>query len=36
MVLVTHDPDIAAFARRVLHFKDGRLVSDESASGRGN
>ena len=23
-------------ARRVLHFKDGRLVSDETASGRGN
>ena len=36
VVLVTHEPDIAAYARRVLHFKDGRLVSDETASGRGN
>ena len=36
VVLVTHEPDIAAYARRVLHFKDGRLVSDEVAPGRGN
>ena len=36
VVLVTHEPDIAAYARRVLHFKDGRLVSDETAPGRGN
>lgn len=36
VVLVTHEPDIAAYARRVLHFKDGRLVFDETASGRGN
>ncbi len=36
VVLVTHEPDIAAYARRVLHFKDGRLVSDETPSGRGN
>ena len=39
MVLVTHELDIAAYARRVLHFKDGRLVSDEKPSenpGRGN
>ena len=36
VVLETHEPDIAAYARRVLHFKDGRLVSDETASGRGN
>ena len=36
VVLVTHEPDIAAYARRVLHFKDGRLVSDETTPGRGN
>ena len=36
VVLVTHEPDIAAYARRVLHFKDGRLVADETAPGRGN
>jgi len=28
VVLVTHDPDIAAFADRNLLFKDGRLVRD--------
>ncbi len=29
VVLVTHEPDIAEYARRVLHFRDGKLVSDE-------
>ncbi len=28
VVLVTHEPDMAAWARRVLTMKDGRLVSD--------
>ncbi len=28
LVLVTHEHDIAAFARRVLGFRDGRLVED--------
>jgi putative ABC transport system ATP-binding protein len=26
VVLVTHEPDVARFARRVLRFRDGRLV----------
>jgi putative ABC transport system ATP-binding protein len=30
VVLVTHEPDVARFARRLLRFRDGRLVSDES------
>lgn len=34
VVLVTHEPDIAAYARRVLRFRDGRLVADETLSGR--
>jgi putative ABC transport system ATP-binding protein len=34
VVLVTHEPDIAAYARRVLRFKDGKLVSDERQEGR--
>ncbi len=29
IVLVTHEPDIAAYASRKLLFRDGRLVSDE-------
>jgi len=28
IVLVTHEPDIAAYASRVLVFRDGRLMSD--------
>jgi putative ABC transport system ATP-binding protein len=29
IVLVTHEHDIADFASRVMHFRDGRIVSDE-------
>ncbi|HEX6210497.1 MAG TPA: ABC transporter ATP-binding protein [Methylomirabilota bacterium] len=29
IVLVTHEPDIAAYAGRALVFRDGRLLSDE-------
>ncbi len=29
IVLVTHDPDIAAFANRNVHFRDGRVVLDQ-------
>jgi putative ABC transport system ATP-binding protein len=29
IVLVTHEPDIAAYASRILLFRDGRLLSDE-------
>ena len=29
VVLVTHEPDIAEYAGRVLRFKDGRLIRDE-------
>jgi putative ABC transport system ATP-binding protein len=28
IVLVTHEHDIAAFAGRVIHFRDGRIVED--------
>ena len=28
MVLVTHEPDIALFAKRVIRFLDGRMVED--------
>ena len=29
IVVVTHDPEVARFARRILRFRDGRLVSDD-------
>jgi putative ABC transport system ATP-binding protein len=29
IVVVTHENDVAAFASRVVHFRDGRVVSDE-------
>jgi len=29
IVMVTHEHDMAAYARRVVHFKDGRIESDE-------
>jgi putative ABC transport system ATP-binding protein len=29
IVLVTHEPDIATYAGRILTFRDGRLLSDE-------
>ncbi len=29
IVLVTHDPQVAAHARRVLRMRDGRLIGDE-------
>jgi len=32
IVLVTHEPDIAAYADRVLTIRDGELVSDEHRS----
>ncbi len=30
VVLVTHEPDIARYARRILGFRDGQVVQDES------
>jgi putative ABC transport system ATP-binding protein len=32
VVLVTHEPDIAGYARRVLTFRDGRLLGDEAVA----
>jgi len=28
VVLVTHDPEVASFSRRVVQFRDGRIVGD--------
>jgi len=29
VVLVTHEPDIAQYASRVIQMRDGRVLSDE-------
>ena len=33
LVLVTHDPALAAHADRIVTLRDGRIVSDEAATG---
>jgi len=27
--VVTHEPDIASYARRIVHIRDGEIASDE-------
>lgn len=34
IILVTHEPDIAAYSDRIIKFLDGRIVSDESGEGK--
>ena len=34
VVLVTHEPDMAVYARRCIHFLDGLVASDEQQPGR--
>jgi putative ABC transport system ATP-binding protein len=34
IVLVTHEPDIAQFAKRIVLFRDGRIRRDEPVAGR--
>ncbi|WP_176489419.1 ABC transporter ATP-binding protein [Brevibacillus laterosporus] len=29
VILVTHEPDIAEYAKRVIHFRDGQIVANE-------
>ncbi|MBP7554011.1 MAG: ATP-binding cassette domain-containing protein, partial [Spirochaetes bacterium] len=33
IILVTHEPDIAAFAKRKIVMKDGRIIEDATISG---
>ncbi|MBS1155347.1 MAG: transporter related protein [Proteobacteria bacterium] len=35
VLMVTHEHDMAAYARRVVHFIDGRVSSDETQQGEG-
>ena len=34
ILMVTHDADMAAFARRVVHFVDGRIQRVDHTGGR--
>ena len=34
VVMVTHEPDIAQHARRIVRFRDGRVVDDEAVGNR--
>ena len=34
IIVVTHENDIAAFASRVVHFRDGKVVSDDRQAPR--
>jgi len=29
IVLITHEEDVAAYARRVIRLRDGRIVADD-------
>ncbi len=29
VIVVTHEKEVAAFARRIIHMRDGRIISDE-------
>ncbi len=33
VLMVTHEPDMASYAQRILHFVDGKLMRDESVPG---
>jgi putative ABC transport system ATP-binding protein len=32
IIMITHEPGIASFAKRNIHFKDGRIVDDHENS----
>jgi putative ABC transport system ATP-binding protein len=34
IVVVTHEPDVARFAKRLVHFKDGMIIGDEPVRDR--
>lgn len=34
IILVTHEPDIAAYAKRIITFRDGRIVKDQPVVNR--
>ena len=36
VVLVTHEPDIAAYSKRIIYFSDGKIIRDELVSPQEN
>ena len=34
MLVVTHEPDIALYTKRVVELRDGRVIRDEAVRGR--
>ena len=34
IIVVTHEPDVARYAQRIVHFRDGRISSDEQVTNR--
>jgi putative ABC transport system ATP-binding protein len=32
VILVTHEPDVARYARRVVHLRDGEISTDEAVA----
>jgi len=30
IVMITHEPDIAEHAKRIIHVKDGKIIGDSS------
>jgi putative ABC transport system ATP-binding protein len=34
IMMVTHEPDIAAYAKRIVHFVDGRIARDDANGGK--
>jgi putative ABC transport system ATP-binding protein len=34
VIVVTHEPDIASYSKRIIRFLDGHIVSDEAVKGR--
>jgi putative ABC transport system ATP-binding protein len=32
IIMITHEPDIASFAKRKIHFKDGKVVDDHNSA----
>jgi len=36
ILLVTHEPDIARYAKRIVDMRDGRIIRDQPVTGRRN